>query len=132
AVEEHVDASDRVGKRAHGGAVGDIDRLSLAAFEAVECLSVHVHRDRARPFAYESFCRRAPDALTGAGDDCDLSNESVHAFSLYARGQARGTDRFELFIGEDELLMAERFGPGRLAMHDAQHLLVDLLANFIE
>src|SRR4029079_693663 len=46
--------------------------------------------------------------------------------------QAGRADRFELFVGEDEFLVAERFGLGNLAARHARDQRVDLAAHVVE
>src|SRR6187397_785996 len=46
--------------------------------------------------------------------------------------QAGRTDRFELFVGQDEFLVAERLGLGQLAARDTLHQREDLATHIIE
>src|SRR5690349_5841532 len=48
------------------------------------------------------------------------------------RRQARRSDRFELLVGEDEFLVAERLGLRQLAGRELLHEAVDLATDLVE
>src|SRR5687767_14188145 len=76
-----------------------------------------------------------PSAVTTPGRSAPAvpKRTSFNRCSSVSGGrQAGGPDRFELFVGEDEFLMAERLGLRELAARELLHQVVDLAANLVE
>src|SRR6187399_919571 len=76
-----------------------------------------------------------PSASTRPGRPAptEPKRTSFKTVSRNLRGRQTGrTDRFELFVGQDEFLVAERLGLGQLAAGDAFHQREDLAAYVVE
>src|SRR6185436_20299465 len=81
-------------------------------------------------------CRDIDDAATAEGQAGALraGGSETYQFqeTLLGRGQAGRADGFELFVGEDEFLVPERLGLGRLAARDLVNEVVDFAADLVE
>src|SRR5687767_4399063 len=89
-----------------------------------------VDRSEMLPSAFTRPGRSAPAAPKRTSFKCISRN--LEFFGGSGRRQAGRADGFELFVGEDEFLVPERFGLGGLARGDALHEIVDLAADIIE
>src|SRR5262245_22633060 len=119
-------------RRAFAGAFGSLAASSAASFfsdsgdsAAPATSGITPDTPAMLPSAVTRPGRSAPAAPNRTSFKCMLP------WAL-GRRQARRADRFELFVGEDEFLVAQRFGLRGLTGRDRLHEAVDLAPDVVE
>src|SRR6185295_5312388 len=114
--------------RAPAGALGSLPASSAASF-------LSASGDRAAPAKSgttpdTSAMLPSPRTRPGRSAPTEPKRASFNGVPWRSGGRKTGrTDRFELFVGKDEFLVAECLGLGRFAARDAFHQRVDLAAD---
>src|SRR4051812_7190680 len=116
-------------RRAPAGALGSLRVSSEASFFKDSGDSASAARSGMTP----DRSAMLPSSLRRPGRSAPAApTRTSFKSGLLGGRQAGRTDRFELFVGQDEFLVAERFGFRDLTARQLLHQLVDLAAHVVE
>src|SRR4051794_7364645 len=115
-------------RRVAAGTLGSLPRSRAASFCSVS-------GDSAAPAISATTPLRSamlPSGDRAPGRSAPAEPKRTNFMVVLGRRQTGGSDRFELLVGEDEFLVAQRLGLRQFAVRDLLHQLVDLATDVIE